>query len=751
MRISVLSALLALILVTLTAGAGAIDIARVDIEGNIFVSEKKIVSIFGVLVGEEFKGERISQGIRRLIRTKDFADVTALYSEEEGKAVITVKVEEYPRVKDVFLDGNDHVSDEDIRAKIMLRKGFFARPAIITNDIAQIQELLSEKGYNRAKITTRMNELPDEHRIYVTYLIDEGKKVKIRHIDFIGNGAIESKKFRKAMESNVNHWWRGGEYKPKILDEDLTRIESLYRNEGYLDVSVSLLELDEINDGEYVDVYIKIEEGRQYFVGKVDWTGNDIVSDEEIEELVFIKEGEPFSLDLVEITQMSINSLYWEKGYIWSRVVPDQSVRKSRVDLSLEIIENNPASIREIKIAGNTKTFESIIRRELDVYPGDRFILGDVQRSIREIFQLGYFSGPPQIDTEQVNEEGDINLLIDVEEKQTGNFKAGFGFSQLNKLSGFLGVQESNFFGRGKTLALDWEFGRWRKNMNLRYSEQHLFNSEMAMTISVFNWVQDRISQQYYTDRRKGFSIQAGYPLPWLDYTRAYLQYRFERVELSNFDPSYPSWGSLRGVDWPLNKSTVMLSLSRNSTDSPFHPSRGSQSNLSLEVAGGPIGGNVKFVRYNAGMSWFRNLFWKFTFHLEMNAAMINGYGGSDVEDYEKFRLGGNRRNPLRGYDFYEVVPEGNDPYIGGRLMTKFTQEIVFPFSDAVYGIFFFDAGNTWNSFRDANLFSMKRGLGLGIRLEIPGMGNLGFDYGYGFDKEDGPGWEPHFTFGTFF
>ncbi|MBN2071342.1 MAG: outer membrane protein assembly factor BamA [Candidatus Krumholzibacteriota bacterium] len=748
MRILVLSVV---ILCVISTGAAAINIGRVDVEGNVFVSEKKIVSVFGLLTGEEFRVERISEGIKRLVSTKDFANVTAYYSEENSLAVITVSVEEYPRVKAILFEGNDNIKDKDITEKIMLREGFFARPAVIADDIAAIRELLAEKGYNRAKITSRISDKTEDHRVYITYVIEEGHKVKIRNIDFIGNGAIESKEFRKAIESRVDHWWKGGEYKSAVLEEDLKKIETLYRNKGYLDARASLYRLDEINEGEHVDVYIAIDEGREYITGDIGWSGNEIVTDEEISDLVILDKGDPFSLEEVEFVQMSINSLYWEKGYIWSRVIPRQNVRKNRVDLDLDIIENNPASIKEIKIGGNTKTFETVIRRELDVYPGDRFILGEVQRSVREIFQMGYFEGPPKIDTEPVNDEGDINLLIDVQEKQTGNFKGGFGFSQLNKLSGFLGVQENNFLGRGKTIALDWEFGRYRKNMNLRYSEPHLFDSEWAMTVTVFNWIQDRVSQQYYTDRRKGFSVQAGHPFPYLDYTRAYLQYRFETVELNNFDPSYPEFGSLRKVDWPLNKSTVMLSLSRNSTDSPFHPTTGSQSSLSVELAGGPFGGNVKFIRYNGEMSWFRNLFWKFTFHLEMNAGLIDSYGGSEVEDYEKFRLGGNRRYPLRGYDFYEVVPEGNDRYIGGRFMTKFTQEIVFPFSQAVYGLVFFDAGNTWNSFRDANLFSMKRGLGLGIRLEMPGMGNLGFDYGYGYDKEGGAAWEPHFTFGTFF
>jgi len=740
-----------LLLLCAAAPAGAIEVGRVDIEGNHFVSDTKIVSIFGVRAGEQFLAERVSQGIKRLVRTKDFADVRAFYSEEGGKAVIRLLVEEYPRVQGVVLEGNRKIDDDDIKGKLTLKEGYFARPAIITKDIASIKDLYAEKGYNRASVVVRRNPGREERKIFVTYVITEGRKVKIRNIDFLGNGAVSSGQIRKVMDSKEDRWYRGGDYKPKTLEEDLDKIKRLYEDLGYLDASVSLEKTEEADDGGKVDLYLRIREGRQYYVGNVRWSGNEQVTDEQIEPLILLRAGRPFSKAELEMTQMNISSLYWEQGFIWSRIEPREKVRRRTIDLDLRIVENEPASIREIRISGNTKTFESVVRRELDVYPGDRFILADVQRSVRDIFQLGYFNGPPRIDTAPVEETGYIDLLIDVEEKQTGNFRGGFGFSQLNRLTGFVGIEESNLLGRGKSVALDWEFGRYRQNMNFRYTEPYFLGTQTSMTLNVFNWIQDRISQQYYRDRRVGFSLRAGHPLPLLDYTGGFLSYRFEKVNLTDFDPSYPETGSLRRIDWPLNKSSVQAGLIRNSTDSPFHPTRGSIVSWSTEVAGGPFGGNVQYVRNEANLSWFRYLFWKLTFHLDVDAASINGYGGSAVEDYEKYRLGGNRSQSLRGYDFYEVVPEGNDPYVGGTFMTRFIQELVFPFSQAVYGLVFFDAGNTWNSMTEANLYRLRRGLGVGVRIEIPGMGNLGFDYGYGLDKPGGPGWEPHFAFGTFF
>ena len=739
------------IILVASSQALSIEVGRLDVEGNVFVTDSKVQSILGVKVGDIFVAEKVSQGIKRLVRTKDFADVQAYYSEEDGKAVLTIVVEEYPRVKAVVVEGNRKIKESDIRAKISTREGYFARPAMITRDITAIRDLYAEKGYNGARIEIDRVPSREEHKIYVTYRIDEGEKVKIRYIDILGNGAFSSKDLLGMMESKADSWFRGGDYKPKVLEEDLANILTIYRDEGYLDATVAVDHIETVQEGRRVDIYIRIHEGNRYYVGEITWDGNEEILDYEIENLIMLVEGEPFSMHAMEMTNMGINSVYWENGYIWSRVIPNQTKRRRMIDLDLEIVENQPASIHEIRITGNTKTFENVIRRELDVYPGDRFILQDVQRSIRDVFQLGYFSGPPKIDTEPVGDEGDINLLIDVEEKQTGSFRAGFGFSQLNRLTGFLGMQENNFLGRGKTIGFDWEFGRYRKNLNLRYTEPYFLDTKWSMTFNVFDWVQDRVSQQYYKDKRTGFSIRGGRQLPMLDYTRFFLGYRFEKVDLSNFDEAYPENGSLRQVGWPLNKSTVTLSIVRNSTDNPFHPTRGSVITWNTEMAGGIFGGNVQFIRNSASISWFKLLFWKATFHLGLDVAGIHGYGGQKVEDYEKYRLGGNRRFPLRGYDFFEIVPYGNNPFVGGTFMTKITQELVFPFSQMVWGLIFYDVGNTWNSMTEANIYNMRRGLGAGIRIEMPGMGNLGFDYGYGFDKFGGPAWEPHFTFGTFF
>jgi outer membrane protein insertion porin family len=419
------------------------------------------------------------------------------------------------------------------------------------------------------------------------------------------------------------------------------------------------------------------------------------------------------------------------------------------VDVDLEVTEGTLAHVHEIAIAGNTKTEEKVIRRQLRIAPGDEFVRPKPIRSLREIFSLGYFEGPPEVDTRPLP-SGDIDLTLKVKEKTTGEFRMGAGFSQLNSVSGFLGIQENNFLGRGQRIGINWEFSRYLQNLNLQFTEPYLFDTPTELGVNVYNYTQNQIRWQFYDDRRKGVTVRIGRSLPWYDYTSIYFRYRYESIHLSNFSLGYS--GPLTRIKWPQRTSSVSVTLSRNSTDSPFHPTRGSSSFLTAEFNGGWLGGSNDYQRYEAGFSWFTPLVGKLALRVSAQFGVLDGYRSPDqVPDYELFRLGGNRRYGLRGYDFYEIVPEGNPAFTGGRFMEILTYEVTYPLSPTVYAVFFFDAGNTWNSFSGADLLDLKKGVGPGIRVELPMLGTFGIDYGYGFDKEGGAGWELHFTLGSGF
>ncbi|UCG53309.1 MAG: outer membrane protein assembly factor BamA [Candidatus Latescibacterota bacterium] len=741
-------------LFSLPAGAETV-VQAIEIEGNKHVSQEKILRIVRIKPGDPYNDAEFTDAAKRLFATKEFFDVQVFKEQRGDRVVVTIIVKEHTRIDEVRFEGNKKIKDEDLAEATAVKEGAFIRPSLLRSDHLVIEDKYREKGYYKVSVKDDIEVERDKKtkktRTILIYKIDEGEKVEIKHIDFFGNRTLDSGEIRGAMESKEDRWYRGGEFKPKLLEEDTEKITSLYREHGFLDIEVVDKELVFSEDGKDLDVFITVEEGTQYKVGDVTWRGNEVFDDTRIGSKVTFERGDVFNDAEFTNIQTGINELYWDRGYIYNSVSPEKKVKDDIIDVDFEIVEGEPAHINEINISGNTKTAERVIRRELVVHPGDVFLRPRLLRSLREVFNLGFFEGPPEPVVQPANEEGDIDITLKVKERQTGQFRLGAGFSSLNSISGFIGVAETNFLGKGQQIGVDWEFSKYRQNVDLRFTEPWLFGTPTELSINLFNRIQNQVRQQFYNDRRRGVSLRVGRPFPWFDYTSVFLRYRYEEIELTNFASGYT--GPLLSIEWPQRTSSVALTILRNSTDSPFHPTTGTRSSLTAELNGGRfLGGDVRFQRYEAGFSWYETLLWKFVLEMKYNAAVLDGYSSpSQVPDYELFRLGGNRRYGVRGYDFYEIVPRGNLPFLGGRFMHTLSYEISFPVAPTIYALAFFDGGNTWNSFRGANFADLKKGIGIGVRIDLPMLGTIGFDYGYGFDKVDGAGWEPHLTLGAGF
>jgi outer membrane protein insertion porin family len=727
-------------------------VAAVEIQGARDVSEDKIRRIVRIKDGDAYSDQALSEAVKALFATKEFADVQAFTEARGSQVVVRFVVKENTKVAEVRFEGNKHVDDEDLSGATSVKEGTFIRPSLLRNDHRAVEDLYKEKGYYRAAVTDKIVVERDKEtkraRNILVYEITEGEKVSVKHVDFNGARALDTDQIRGVMGTKEDRWFRGAEFKPKVLEEDLARIAALYRENGFLDVQVIGDDLVFSRNGKGLDVYVTIVEGPQYKIGDVTWAGNTILGDEQIARQVTLAKGDVFDDSEFTMIQQGISELYWDRGYIYGTVSPEKYVRGDAIDVVFGITEGKPAYIHEINIAGNTKTSERVIRRELIVRPGDVFLRPRLIRSLREVFNLGFFNAPPEPVVRQAGEEGDIDITLKVEEKQTGQFRLGAGFSSLNSISGFIGIAETNFLGKGQTVGINWEFSRYRQNIDLNFTEPWLFGTPTELSVNVFNRLQDQVQQQFYSDRRRGISMRVGRPFPWFDYTSVFLRYQYEWIELSNFSLGYR--GPLLTIQWPQRTSSIALTLLRNSTDNPFRPTSGTRTSLTVELNGGDmLGGDVTFQRYEATVSWYESLFWRLVLQMKYSVGVLDGYGSpSEVPDYERYRLGGNRLYGVRGYDFYEIVPKGNPLYLGGRLMQVLSYEVSALLAPNVTALAFFDSGNTWNSAAGANPLDLRKGLGLGIRIDMPMLGTIGFDYGYGFDKVGGAGWEPHLTLG---
>jgi outer membrane protein insertion porin family len=545
------------------------------------------------------------------------------------------------------------------------------------------------------------------------------------------------------VKTKSKGWFWGGDYKEEVLREDLEKIAQNLHNSGYKDAPLPEYELHFDEREPRLEVEFKVQPGPFYEMGTATWEGEGVLGEGQLAGLLTWVPGDPYSEAKINDAVSAIYAAYGEEGYLYVGVDARKLATDRQVDVEFLITEGEPSKVRQVRITGNTKTKEKVVRREIIIHPGEIFSRSALVRSQREVFQLGFFEDV-RVDFERAgNSTSDIDIIFDVKEKQTGTLQAGAGYSSDGGLTGFIELGHNNLFGNGQQVNLKLENGSQRSNQELSFTEPWFLDTPTSAGFDLFNITRVR---DVYDDHRRGGAVRFGRALPWPDYMSAFLSYRLEEVRISNVDPG------ITISQIPTTTSSVALTFTRNSTDNPFYPTTGVRSTLRSEYAGAFLGGDVDYQKYLLDTRTYVKTHWRPVLMLRGRAGLLAGFGGRNtVPDYETFRLGGVTPQYLRGYPDYDVVPRGNDQFPGGRVALTFTSEVQFLIVEPVHGIFFFDAGDTWNSTDDLRLTDLRKGAGFGIQLEIPLLGQMGFAYAFGFDRDGGGRWEPHFMIGPQF
>ena len=759
-----IAAALFLVAVPALGQTAAPTIKEIQVVGAMTVSPRQVLAWSGFEEGRVLTRDLGAQGIRSLFATKKFSDVYLYRQDVPGGVKLIINLTEFPRIRSIRYEGNNKVKENDLREAFPVQVGQFANPAVIRRDLQPLRDLYYDKGYYNVAMHTDSTVVDANNMQDLVITVVEGRKVKVKSITFEGNENLDEGGLRGAMEQGTTGFLRSGTFKKNQFEQDSERIETYCRNEGYLDALVTDTELNFHDDNEKLDIVVHISEGERYFVGDVVWSGNTVLTDLEIADEIWMEKGRVFRDDEYRETVDNLQQVYADQGYIYITVEPQREFDDQTVNVSFTIIEGQPALIHDIKISGNVKTYDKVILRELRIFPGDTFSNSRIEATIRDIFQTGFFEDiQPDIRPTQT---GDVDMVLKVKEKQTGQFMFGMAYSAETSASGFIQVAETNFRGKGQNIGVTWQFGSRQRYVDLSFTEPWFMGTPTLIGVDLFDRYQYNFDD-FYESRIRGFSVRLGRRIPSTRYSRIGLRYELSETRLDNFSLSYRKyveelesslgtsdldWTPLTEMDWPQTKSSIRVSLSRNSTDNPFFPTAGSKTNYSLEWAGGFLGGEIEFQEHLLSHSFYERLPGGFVLHIRGYFGLLHGLNrAGDVPDWERYRLGGNRRYPLRGYRDLEVVPQGNPTFIGGRYFTIFNNEVLYPLTRAVQLLSFLDMGDVWNSFSEADLANLRKGAGFGVRVEVPMMGTIGFDYGYGFDRDGGPRWEPHFTIGNFF
>jgi len=739
-------------------------ITEIEVVGALTVGSRQVSAWSGLEVGQPYSPDAVSQGIRDLFLTQKFSDIFVYQQNAPEGVKLIINLVEFPRIRTIRFVGHKKVKEKDLREAFALHVGQFANPAVTRRELTPLRNVYYEKGFYNVAINTDSTVVDANNMEDLVITIDEGRKVKVKTITFEGNETLTDSGLRGSMKQGTTGFLRSGTFKKQQFEEDKERIVTYCRNQGFLDAEVTDVDMIFREDREQLDLVIHVAEGERYYIGDIQWQGNTVFDDLAIADIIYLEKGEVFKEDEYLETLANLQQIYADRGYIYITVEPARDIVDHVVNVDFTFIEGQPAKIHDVQISGNMKTYDKVIIREMRIFPGDTFSNTRIQATMRDIFQTGFFEDV-QPDIRPVA-NGDVDMILKVKEKQTGQFMFGMAYSAETSASGFIQVAETNFQGKGQNLGVTWQFGSRQRYVDLSFTEPWFLGTPMLIGADVFDRYQYNFDD-FYESRIRGFSLRLGRRIPNTRYSRVGFRYELSETRLSNFSPSYTAflndleeslgstdlpWQRLDQVDWPQLKSSIRITFNRNSTDNPFFPTSGSKGMFSFELAGGPLGGEIDYTEYVLSHSVYQSLPRKFVLHLRGFMGLLNGLNESyNVPDWERYRLGGNRRYPLRGYKDLEVVPRGNPSFIGGRFFTIFNIELLYPLTNAIQLLTFLDMGDTWNSFGQADLSDLRKGAGFGLRVEVPMMGTIGFDYAFGFDRVGGARWEPHFTIGNFF
>lgn len=745
----------------------SLKLVDLTVEGNRTADANFIKLNSGLTVNEEITGEDIQKAIKQLWNLKMFSDIQVLLAKQVGESVyLTIQVEEYPRLEKIELDGNKKIKKKDIEKELNFFKGQVINIHQVKKAQKKIKRLYEAKGYLLANIESKLRESEHKDRVILRFKISEGNKVQIEGITFHDNKAFSDKKLRKQLKETKENgflFFGGGDFDQEKYQEDLKNLVSFYRKEGFRDIEVVK---DSIYYGPerksmFIDIWVR--EGIRYYFGDITWEGQELFTQEQLDTFLDFEKGDVYNKEKIEKAVFErIGGLYYDAGYIYASVTPQEKpVSLDTVDVHFRITEGNAVKINKIHIFGNTKTKEKVIRRELKIRPGDTFSREALIRSQRDIFILNYFADV-RPDVQPISDEN-VDITIEVEEKSTDTANMSAGFSERDKLIGSIGVTMNNFMGNGQILSFDWNFGRAFRSFQISFTEPWLLDSPTLLGISLYDTKRDRRFTGY-DQRSQGGSLRIGRRLRWPDnFFRVDWIYRLDRTNLSNFIQQIIDFNpnGIATQRWPLVTSSVTQIITRNSLDRPEFPTVGSKFTLSTELSGGPLGGNVSFHKHTIQNEWFAPVFLNFVLFNSFQAGYIEGFGldADNIPFLEFFFMGGeglSRSIPLRGYDD-PLSNRLSQP--GGKVMFKYTTELRIPISPnpTIFGLAFAEAGNTWESLGTTDLFDLRRSVGVGVRIFMPMLGILGFDYAYGFDNIDRTtgerfgAWKPHFVFGRSF
>ncbi len=775
-------------LATSVRAAEPVVVAGVKVEGNRRV-EVDTIKATVTKKGALYDPRRVEADVRALMKLGFFSDVVV---EVEGKAdrpVLVFKVTERPTVREATIVGNDELSKEDLKDTVEVKPFTILDLVAVKKDVKRIQEKYVEKGFYLAEVNYKLEQLPD-NQVAVRYVVDEKAKVLVKEIRFHGNQRLSSQELRGVMLTQegglLSVFGSQGTFREDMFQRDLAAIGMAYMDQGFVNVKVGRPSIALSPDRRFLFVAIPVEEGEQYSIGKVNFTGELLGEEPLLRRILLTRSSALFSRSKVGQDLFAIGDIFKDRGFAYANVTPQTHVDdKTRIiDLTFDVQPGIKCRWEKIEVVGNEKTRDKVVRRELRFYEGETFSGAAMRTSKGRVMALGFFE-TVEITTKKGSAEDLVVATVEVKEKATGSFQLGAGFSSYENFILTGQISQQNFFGWGQTLSLQIQWSSIRQLGQVQFVEPYFLDTRWTFAFDVY------ATESYYSTfsrRAVGGNMTWGYELSglapfWsfarrLEDMRVFGTYTNEYVSVSG-DAQYVLYNQYRSG----STSSVRLSWQWDKRDNRIFPTSGFFLTASAEYAppllapSAVFGQKVNlFSRYTVDARVYRPLLFGVVARAKLTLGVLRNWDADHaVPMSENYYAGGI--NSVRGYRMLSISPTEQvprNPYdplaalatiaTGGNKQAILNLELEFPLvqSAGIKGVLFADAGNVFAAgvWKDASVpYSLYKSVGFGFRWFSP-MGPLRFEWGIPLNRRKDPGGsgiyidQPidfQFTIGNFF
>lgn len=746
-------------------------IKEIDVQfvGPTTLSKERVLDNLATKPGALFNERLVEEDIKSLYATGNVSNARIFAEPMAGGLKVTVLLQGRATIGEVLIEGDEVISSAKIRKELSSKPGDPLSDERLNDDRQKILKLYEDKNFTDVKVDTTTSELPDK-KIRVLFSINEGPKMIINQISFTGNDSILPKDLTKVMKTKtanlLSFLTKAGRLTPSQMDEDKDAIRTLYQSRGFADMRVTDVQTQPLANGKGTDLVISISEGPQYRVNKLSLEGASIVAPDELEKYLKMKTGSLYTPEGMGADLKKLRDFYGSRGYVDMVAQPQITpAGESQIDLAYRIDEGVQSYVNLINVQGNTKTKDKVIRRELAVHPGGVFDTTLVDVSKTRLMNLNYFAKVDMAPQDTLV-PGRKDLDVIVEEKKTGSFNFGAGFSSIDSLVGFAEIQQSNFdlfnwpnmTGAGQRFRMRGQYGLQRQDFVLSLTEPWFMGYQVSVGGELYYHGAAFLSP-VYSQSNVGGALQARKAIN--SFTAVRGEYRLENINIFNLTGNYgdgqgttlqeQQQGAIQNAanNSIYTKSCILLGLDFDNRDSLFLTRRGQSVNLTGFVAGGGLGGNVQDYGISLDAKKYFSLPWDLILLTKGSVGVVNTWGSGTQGStnsppiFDELYLGG--ANDMRGFVFRGVGPKdfyGNP--VGGSTSVYGTAELTFPIIPRLRGAVFTDWGyvnaNSWDISpqsvtTSANGQSYTSGglngdIGIGARIELP-IGPIRVDWGY--------------------